>query len=111
MKYGDEAFFVDEQIRDTNEHTSSEVYAGAFMPKNILFNNTLDADVLVDVYGCSKANPSVHYLIADDVLVPAGQTDFQTLEDYFQCFFLHVTAQTIPTTGGFSSEMLMTSGG
>ncbi len=110
MAYRDESFFTDEQIRDTNEHTSQMVYAGAFMPKTLLFRNELDAQVKIDVYGCSKENSSVHYFI-NTVYVNANTNDFATLEDYFQCFFLHVTAQTLPTTGGFWSEMLMTSGG
>ena len=109
MAYSDESFFDDEQIRDTDEHIA-KVYAGSFVPKNILFNNDLDADVNVEIYGCSKAKPDIHYLINDSILIPAQTKDFQTLEDYFQCFFIHVTAQTLPTSGGFSSEMLMTTG-
>ena len=110
MAYSDETFFDDEQIRDTAEHEAT-VYAGAFVPKNILFSNTLDADVHVDIFGCSKSKPTIRYLVTDNLLVTANSTDFQTLDDYFQCFIITVTAQSVPTTGGFSSDMLMTSGG
>jgi hypothetical protein len=109
--YGEEFFWDDEQIRVGTEVVSAKVYAGAFMPKTLTFSNALDQDVNVDVYGCSKERPLIHYKInAAPILVTAGSNSFETLEDYFQCFFLHLTAVGVPTSGGFTAEMLMTGG-
>ena len=111
MAYRDETFFDGEEIRDTVELASPLVYAGAFIPKTVTFNNTLDAIIDCDIYGCRKADTGVHFLITTVPLtIVAGSTGFETLDDYFQCFFLHVTARTTPTTGSVTAHMLITSG-
>jgi len=111
MAYSDEIFFKNLEIRDILDKVSDQVYAGAFIPKTILFKNELDQDVNIDIFGCSKIDTTTHYKINTlPIVVLANTHSFETLDDYFQCFFLHVKAETVPTTGQFSSEMLMTSG-
>ena len=111
MAYGEEIFFDDLQLRDTVETVSSMVYAGSFIPKTITFSSTLDAAVDIDIYGCSKEKDTIHYKLNNaPIPILAGENTFETLDDYFQCFFIHVTAQAAPTSGGFTSEMLMTDG-
>ena len=87
MAYSSEQFFTDEAIRDTVMITSSSTYAGAFIPKTILFKNTLDAAVDIEIFGCSKDDQATHYQInAATITIPANTNTFETLEDYFQCF-------------------------
>ena len=111
MSYNAEHFFLDFEIRDTNTHRSGGGYAGAFIPKTILFQNTHDEAVEITVFGCAKGEESDLFQInAAPIVVPANTNHFETLEDYFQCFFLDAKAPVAPTSGNFTAQMLMTSG-
>ena len=46
------------------------------MPKTILFNNELDKALNIDVYGCSKEKPLVHYKLTPSPIVVAANTNY-----------------------------------
>ena len=96
---GEDHVMDSEEIRDTAETYSSVSDERGFVPKTVIVENNLDAQVSVQVQGARDSAFTIVHNIGSAFNVPASDKDFATLTDYFPYLRVCIIASSAPTSG------------
>jgi len=101
-----ERVFDDEEIRDTSDHTSAEVYNGEMIIKTLIVENGLNQAVSCQCEGSAHADFSNHFDIGAAWPVSANTNIYQTCDSYIPYWRVVATCASSPTTGGLTIIVL-----
>lgn len=99
MGINTEKVFDAEAIRNTADHTSSEVFNGEFVIKTLIVENGLNQEVTFQCQGSAEASFSNPFDIGTSWPVTANTNIYQTCDSYIPYWRLVATCATAPTTG------------
>ena len=95
----EDKIFDDEEIRDTNDHTSGVSESRGFSPKTIMVCNEHDEEGVFQLQGSIDSSFTHIFLIGGTFSIAADTCEYETLEDYFPYLRVIASYATAPTTG------------
>lgn len=95
----------DEEIRNTNLYTSSILNFSTYAELLITYDNSLDKDLTLKLYG--SLDGVNYFQIGSDITVTTGSSDYMTLSEAWA--YVRITAQagTNPTSGKWLAQANM----
>lgn len=110
MSVNNERVFDDLEIRDTSDHTSSQVYNGDFVIKTLIIENNLNQTVALQCQGSANPDFSNPFNIGSEWEVTASTNTFQTCDSYIPYWRVIASCDIAPTSGDLTVIVLGVNG-
>ena len=106
MSVNQDAVFNAEEIRDTNTHTSSQVYNGDMVIKSLIVENGHNQTGTFQCEGSAHSDFSNPFLIGSSWDVSANTNSLQTCDSYIPYWRIKVSYASAPSSGSLSVVVL-----
>ena len=111
MSINQDRVYDNEEITNTSDHTSSQVYNGEFVIKTLIIENELNQTATFQCQGSANADFSNPFDIGSTWDVEANSNIFQSCDTYIPYWRVIVSCATAPTTGDLTVIVLGVHGG
>ena len=98
--------FDEEEIRDTNDHTSLKVFNGEAIIKSLVIENQHNQIATFQCMGSVHADYANPFLIGDEFELPATTNMLAKCDSYIPYWWIVVSYATAPTTGKLSVHIM-----
>lgn len=108
--FDEKQIFTDEEIRDTNTHTSEIIHGGDYNVFTVFVDNQLDEDVTVQIYSNRSYTTTKALNVGLTWIVSATDQEAKTItvdnNGWLPYMFITVVASSTPTSGNLNAYIL-----